>query len=385
MNSGTELFNDRKSPSSNVDPMSGSNSPHIIKPSVMPGGILHNRPRSSSINSNGSNHSNHTRSLSIASLESPRNSIVSIDDGFMKSSTRNNSTTSLNSLAMAPVSAVNPSTPKHNTNNQTYFRERFLFNNAKLKANVLNSSVLFSDDDDEPKIFKPKLHIRSRSNSNSGGPGSSNLNLNFNSPGLSNLPTYSSTGASSSSSSAAAASSSSMKKPDKPLKKDFRFKFNEILKNKAIYDNTKSPSADVLPSPLSLTANDNLSKSTIEQNRENFKKVSNVSQPINKLKKNLIFSKDVRMELLSNNQMDVNSKFPKKNQDEDDETKKLPILSALKQQNQLLSKLNKKWNKTEKLQNFNNDVNNNDPNDQLTSIKKRIKRRYSSDNDTDTD
>lgn len=373
MNSGTELFEDHKSPSSNVDPMSGSNSPHIIKPTVISSGILHNRPRSSSINSNGSNHSNHTRSLSIASLESPRNSIVSIDDGFMKSSTRNNSSTSLNSLAMAPVSSINPTTPKHNSNNQSYFRERFLFNNAKHKTNILNSSVLYSDDDDDPKIFKPKRLIRSRSNSSSGGLGPSSLNLNFNGSGTSNSSSNTSTG-----------SSSTIKRLDKPLKKDFRFKFNEILKNKAIYDNQKSSPTDASPSPLSLTANEILSKNTIEQNREIFKKVSNISQPINRLKKNLIFSKDVRMELTSDNKLDVSSKFPKKPEEEDEESKKLPILSALKQQNQLISKLNKKWNKTDKLQDFNN-INDNDLNDHLINNTKRIKRRYSSDNDSETD
>lgn len=80
------VFNDRHSPGPE-----GSISPHVIKPLV-----IVSKNRLSSMNSVGSAQS-HARSMSIVSLELPRNLIVSIDDNFRI--TRNNSTASLALLA----------------------------------------------------------------------------------------------------------------------------------------------------------------------------------------------------------------------------------------------------------------------------------------------
>lgn len=104
------------------------------------------------------------RSMSIVSLDrSPRNSIVSIDDN-LRSHTRNNSTTSLASLTSHPaavhgLSSVNlphPLNPLHTHHKQ-----------------MSNSSAIISDDDSEldqttpsRTILKPIRRLKRRSNSN---------------------------------------------------------------------------------------------------------------------------------------------------------------------------------------------------------------------------
>lgn len=84
-----------KSPS---DVSSRSVSPVVLKPMGTP--TPHLKQRSSSVNSMGSAHLAHQRSMSIVSMESPRNLIVSVDDFFLKP-TRNNSTSSLASLGIS--------------------------------------------------------------------------------------------------------------------------------------------------------------------------------------------------------------------------------------------------------------------------------------------
>lgn len=122
------LLGDKLSPYS-LEPISGSTSPHIIKPLAV------HKQRLSSMNSVTSNQSvSHTRSMSIISLGSPRNSIVSIDDGFRP--TRNNSLTLLASL----------STPADEPDNYT------LANHPKLKA-LKNSSAIISDDESDTESF----------------------------------------------------------------------------------------------------------------------------------------------------------------------------------------------------------------------------------------
>lgn len=303
---------ERKSPL--PEPLSsGSTSPRILRPF---------KPRSSSINSQTSNNSHH-RSLSIASMESPRNSIVSIDE--FRLSTRNNSTTSLNEL---------------NLKNKD--KDRLI--NTRLKNNI-NTTVLFSDEDSETE--RP---IRRRSKSNS-----------F-------------------------------------LKKDFKIKFSEQLKKSNLSpitlpklefkaqnlspESTVSPNQSIsspqtfsptnfeTPSPLSLNLGD-LPKKVIEQNRENFKRKS--TKGGYSLKKNLLFSKDVRMELTGEDFKLTFVKEPKEPKEvkekeekekEEKEEKKGPILSTLQQQN-LINQMNRKWSKT-KFVDFE---------------KPKLKRRYSSSDD----
>ncbi|EGV63880.1 hypothetical protein PSN45_004042 [Yamadazyma tenuis] len=355
MQSGTEVFEDHKSPSSSTDPVSGSTSPHVIRPSLLGG--LANRPRSSSTNSNGSNHSYNTRSLSIASLESPRNSIVSIDDQAFKSSTRNNSTTSLVSMSGQP--------PVTTPTNSLLLKERLLLNSSKLKS---NSAILFSDDDEDTRVIKP-LHVNSKSRS------------------------------SSTSSTGNPAGIVSTRKTEKLIvKKDYRFKFKDLHKPKPTLDSKSSGVTSIVdstPSPMSLTVNENIPKTTIEQNRENFKKKSTLKQPFSNLKRNLIFSKDVRLELL-NNKLDFGSRFPGNKEvpeniegllkeDLKGDFKKLPIFHTLTQKDQLITKLNRKWNKQEKLISISssNDVNDDTNNDNEYDNNRGSKRRYSSDNELD--
>lgn len=89
--------------------------------------------RSSSINSLGSTHSTHQRSMSLVSLESPRNSIVSIDDFFIRP-TRNNSSSSLASLGGA-------GSPKETPKDGPTFSSRLP--KGKFKA----SCVILSDEE----------------------------------------------------------------------------------------------------------------------------------------------------------------------------------------------------------------------------------------------
>lgn len=324
---------ERKSPL--PEPLSsGSTSPRILRPF---------KPRSSSINSQTSNNS-HNRSLSIASMESPRNSIVSIDE--FRLPTRNNSTTSLSELNIKPKD-----------------KDRLI--NTRLKNNI-NTTVLFSDEDSETE--RP---ARRRSKSNS-----------F-------------------------------------LKKDFKIKFSEQLKKSNLSpitlpslefkvqnlspESTTSPNQSIpspqatfsptnfeTPSPLSLNLGD-LPKKVIEQNRENFKRKS--TKGGYSLKKNLLFSKEVRMELTGEDfklkfvkepktssssdngdsgdnggdktiKTDTSEKEEKKDTDNEKEEKKGPILSTLQQQN-LINQMNRKWSKT-KFVDFE---------------KPKLKRRYSSSDD----
>lgn len=471
------IFDDRKSPVAPADSLSGSTSPHIIKPPV-----INTRPRSSSINSNGSNQSNNTRSLSIASLESPRNSIVSIDDGFLKSSTRNNSTASLSSLA----GSTTPKNNQQNTATNTHLiKDRFLFNHSKLKPASINSAVLMSDDDSEAepqRLMKPKFKSRSNSNNSmsnpeSPSPSSSLATINIHPMPDHNLSLHPPTSIHNHNLNINTGGSHPRYAPKKTdrlmLKKDYRFKFSDISKTKAEpkltpstpdpnppspslpslplintsspHINTStpqsrntralaaSPSTPVeTPSPLSLNVHENLPTTTIEQNRENYKKKSSLKQPVQNLKKNLLFSKDVRLELLANRDVEglYGSKFltQKKDITKDNTpstpstlpdnnftptsslalspqvsptnsvtssgatppsnnssrnsisapstssiTKKSPkqpgskefnLLSNIKNQNQLISKLNQKWNKLDK--------------SLSDKDQKRSKRRYSS-------
>lgn len=319
------VFEDHKSPS---DPLSGSSSPHLFRPHVPnPGPSTSSstgpRPRSSSVTSNTSNQS-HVRSLSIASLESPRNSIISIDDGF-RMATRNNSTTSLTSLSGHPPP---PSKDKYPSL-------------SKLRGAL----AVFSDEEDEI-MRTPKL---SRSNSSS-------------------KPT--------------ATSTPGGVKKDRLVLKEYRFKFKDILKHKPPSIDPRSGeiklvSSPVLldpePSPLSLSADEDFDKA-IDLSRVKKKNIT-PKHPLN-TKKNKIFSKDVRLEF-NNGRPDFRTKFIKPMEDTTKE-EKTPITS-LRQQNQLLNQINRRWNKDkDKL----NDVNDN--NDKCFQSR-LLKRRYLSDNDLTDD
>lgn len=421
---GSGIFDDRMSPLSATEPLSGSTSPQVSRPT-----FIGSRPRSSSINSNGSNQSNRTRSLSIASLESPRNSIVSIDDGFLRT-TRNNSTNSINSgpdiatprashsgNTFSSLGNGGSSNNSSNASTPINLKDRLLFTS---KHKPPKSSAILSDDDSEAeRMITPKPKIKSRR------------------------------------------SSSNSKKREKldPWKKDYRFKFNENMKdamktptqnnsrsiagtfnddNDANVPSTpsssihmtpinsgsnsnnnalklhmvnkptpslhnKSPGSsnnimDPTPSPLSLNVHESLSHSTIEKNREDHVNKKTSIKPNNyphHMKKNFLFSKDILLELSSMRELETvyNSKFMTKDNssnktnhkrklkvpsksndvninndvivnndvnisnevmdeqndqcrsDNEEESKGLPILSTLQQQNKLITQLNQKWNK----------------------------------------
>lgn len=132
---------ERNSPMSSSETLSGSSSPQVLRLVNVP--VQTKKQRSSSMNSIGSNHSTQQRSMSINSLELPRNSIVSIDDNFLRA-TRNNSSASLTSLA--------PLVSPNETTKDNYVSHRLS------KFRPKNSSAVMSDDDSEsentPSRFK---------------------------------------------------------------------------------------------------------------------------------------------------------------------------------------------------------------------------------------
>lgn len=125
-----------ESPRSSSEALSGSASPQIIK-------HVHTKQRLSSINSD--THLTHQRSMSIISLGLPRNSIVSIDDFFLRP-TRNNSSASLTLLA--PVSL--PSELN---------RDHYVINRHKVRK---NASAIVSDEDSEGECHTSRLRWRRR-------------------------------------------------------------------------------------------------------------------------------------------------------------------------------------------------------------------------------
>lgn len=414
---GSGIFDDRMSPLSATEPLSGSTSPQVSRPA-----FFGTRPRSSSINSNGSNQSNRTRSLSIASLESPRNSIVSIDDGFLRT-TRNNSTNSINSGPDIGTPRVShsgntfsslgngSSNNSSNASTPINLKDRLLFTS---KHKPPKSSAILSDDDSEAeRIVTPKPKIRSRrSSSNSKkreklDPWKKDYRFKFNenmkdtmkTPNYSNNRSTSGTFNDDSDANVPSTPSSSIhmtpinsgsNSNNNALKLHMVNKSTSSLHNKSPGSSTNI--MDPTPSPLSLNVHESLSHSTIEKNREDHVNKKSSIKPNNyphHLKKNLLFSKDILLELSAMRELETayNTKFMTKDNsnnkinhkrklkipsksndlninndtsinnelmdepndqsrsDNEEESKGLPILSTLQQQNKLITQLNQKWNK----------------------------------------
>lgn len=123
---------------------SGSSSPRLIRPVA----LSLKKQRSSSMNSVGSNQSNHQRSMSIISLELPRNSIISVDDNFLRP-TRNNSAASLCSMG----TAASPGEPKDLKPHRHKMRHKN------------NNSAIVSDEDSELELLLSHSKARWRRNS----------------------------------------------------------------------------------------------------------------------------------------------------------------------------------------------------------------------------
>lgn len=149
----TQKDKDRNSPISSSECLSGSSSPRLIRP---PGLVVGKKQRSSSMNSIGSTHSAHQRSMSIISLELPRNSIVSIDDNYIRP-TRNNSTASLSSMGPATAAASPSEPPKENY---------VISNRHKMRSKNTTSSAIVSDEDSELELYMVHGKVKWRRNSN---------------------------------------------------------------------------------------------------------------------------------------------------------------------------------------------------------------------------
>lgn len=262
----------RNSPSSEV--MSGSPSPHVLRPLVTP--QISQKQRLLSMNLVSSMQSaSFQRSMSIISLGLPRNSIVSIDDNFLRP-TRNNSTSSLVSLGQVSGSNVT-------TNSNTNFPatgpapdsiKDFVLVNRLQKMRQKNSSAILLDEDSETEIAASRFRWRRRSSDKIQKP-----------PPLS------------------------------ALKKDFKFKYDHYLKLKSqpppvppptrlLDDSTPSPHspADIqLPTqalaPISVPTSP-ASTSLDDSSRSSVKKLRNSSiTQLMFLKKRLLMSKDFQLEL----------------------------------------------------------------------------------------
>lgn len=259
-------------------------SPHVIK-QPLHGQIP--KQRSSSVNSTGSNHTHH----SVVSLDSPRNSIISLDDAALRPLTRNNSTASLNSTT------------------NTGPKEHAVLSRGKLKLKGhFGASAIFSDDDSE--IEKPTFipsqtsmalaKIRRRQESAEIKPG--------------------------------------------PIKRDFQFQFT----SPPLHSAARSPipiadikTEDTSPSPLSLLP----AESSVSKKHKNTK--TNLSQSL--LLKKKIYSKDIQLELSpppTTAILKEEGRYSEKPPPLKESFSDAPILSTLNQQNQLISEMNKKWNKS---------------------------------------
>lgn len=255
------------SPLSSGEVMSEAASPFVLRPTV----LMSQKSRSSSM---GSNASNRTRSSSIVSLDSPRNSIVSIDDSGLLPS-RNNSTGSLSSLSGV--------------------KKPVLYPKSKIK---------------KKSSFAEQLHF----------------------------------------------------------KKDFKFKYQEQKKkNKLSFEINKTvpkekPTVDsnnhILPNATKLIEadlhHDKISKVKAVSNKNN-----SIQHPLH-LKKNMLFSKELQLELLNLSSTGVDkhteAKFNLTAQDDADpinlssqgptvtDFNNQPIINTLQLQNQILAKLNNRWN-----------------------------------------
>lgn len=148
---------DHQSPMSSSDTISGSASPFTSKQ------IVSSKPRSSSVNSVGSNVSNQ-RSMSIVSLELPRNSIVSVEDMLLRR-VCNGSTTSLTSL----VPVTSPTDQK----------EHYTLSNRMHKSRCKATSAVFSDEDSESENSLSRFRWRRRSSEKSSTNFLSNLKRDF--------------------------------------------------------------------------------------------------------------------------------------------------------------------------------------------------------------
>lgn len=280
-------FGDRSNPMSPEILPSTSPSPHIIRTP------LHGhapKQRSASVNSTGSNHQ------SILSLDSPRNSIVSLDDANVRPLTRNNSTASIQSASVAKDTAV--------------------LSRTRVKLKGHHTSAVFSDEDSE--IERPAMPIHSTQ--------------------------------------LLAKKVRRRQDSDRidPIKQDFQFQFSSPPTHPA----TRSPVPpkadakvdDSSPSPLSLIATDPQATKKVKTAK------TNLSQSLLKKK---IYSKDIQLELAPavTSAIKEEHRFERRppvefRQGEKEEPKDkglfsdAPILSALNHQSQLISEMNRKWNRS---------------------------------------
>ncbi|RLV90385.1 hypothetical protein JA1_004606 [Spathaspora sp. JA1] len=267
---------------------------------------------------------NTARSMSIVSLESPRNSIISFDEVMRP--TRNNSSTSLASLTSqtAPPTVTGATTTTSANINPEYTMSKRIKSGVLLSDEELESDSTTTTHTPTRSIIRPIFKLRRK---NSRETNSDHHNNQF-----------------------------------LQLKRDFKLKFDELISTTnttTISSPTSilptSPSSALLPiqqlnaSPLDVNPIQ-LDSSALETSTSSKKKIkpNTLIQQSMLIKRKLAISKDLQLELLNSiapgstttttlSHDLLDSKLSKTQQ---------PIMQALSDQNELIKKLNRRWNKS---------------------------------------
>lgn len=323
------------SPTSLPETFSASLSPVVKIPT-----ILGQRGRTPSATSTGSIQTSSTRDMTVGFLDSGRNSVVSSDDGGFKRS-RNNSGSSLASFSGAKSSTGDTSSrsPLINPVSDTMTR---LF---KFKMRPLDSGAIISDDESEIEMRSPKHDAKIVSRNTSVG---DIKELALHSPvDLDRFPPFS------------IGSSSELHFPDRakagPKLQPHSYGNRFALKSSGAVPEPALKLPE-MPSPFSLEH-----PSLYHDERRDHCKAAktskhNLSHSIY-LKKR--YSKDLQLEMLhtlnGSSMSDMDTKYQDIRDIADrggsadtdlDCFKKLPVIATLRLQLQLISKFNRRWNKS---------------------------------------
>lgn len=323
------------SPTNLPETFSASLSPVVKRPT-----ILGQRGRTPSATSTGSIQTSSTRDMTVGFLDSGRNSVVSSDDGGYKRS-RNNSGSSLASFSGAKSSTGDACSRSPLVNPVPDATSRLF----KFKMRPLDSGAIVSDDESEIEMRSPKHGAKIVSRSTSAG---EIKELALHSPvHFDRFPPFSIGG------------SSELHSPDRAMagpKLQHHAYVNRYALKAGGAAPEPTPSLAETPSPFSLEH-----PSLYPDDRQDHCKAAktskhNLSHSIY-LKKR--YSKDLQLEMLhtlnGSNTSDMDTKYQDIKETTDtgsgtdtdlDCFKKLPVIATLRLQLQLISKFNRRWNKS---------------------------------------
>lgn len=323
------------SPTSLPETFSASLSPVVKRPT-----ILGQRGRTPSATSTGSIQTSSTRDMTVGFLDSGRNSVVSSDDGGFKRS-RNNSGSSLASFSGAKSSTGDTCSRSPLVNPVPDAASRLF----KFKMRPLDSAAIVSDDESEIEMRSPKHGAKIVSRSTSAG---EIKELALHSPvHFDCFPPFS------------IGSSSELHSPDRatagPKLQQHGYGNRYALKTGGAPPEP-TPSLAEMPSPFSLEH-----PSLYSEDRQDHCKAAKTSK--HNLSHSIYFkkrySKDLQLEMLhtlnGSNTSDMDTKYQdvKETTEADSATdtdldcfKKLLVIATLRLQLQMISKFNRRWNKS---------------------------------------